>query len=389
MNLLFVLDHIFLTRGDTVYSNTFSYEFLERYVDLFSQVTVVARQRAIDRMPSVPVASGPGVRFVFLESIASPYAFFGRRQRHAKILGSLIAAHSALIVRLPSEFGLMAARAARRMQKAYLAETVGCAWDAMRHYGGWQARLYAPLLFWRMRRAVRHAGFVLYVTDYFLQRRYPPSPQAKTAAVSDVLLPENGPEVLSRRLEKIRMAGAKVVIGTIANLDLRYKGVDTAIKAAALLKAGGMDVEYRIVGEGAAEPHRVLAQGLGIESSLVFEGKKRHEDVFAWFDAIDLYVLPSMTEGLPRSLIEAMSRACPAVGTTVGGIPELLEPAVLTSPGNAEGLAATIVALAPDAAMMMHQARRNHAEAKRFEKNLLEGRRRAFLSAFRDACLRT
>ena len=66
------------------------------------------------------------------------------------------------------------------------------------------------------------------------------------------------------------------------------------------------------------------------------------EMVRAQLDKADLFILPSKTEGLPRALVEAMARALPCIGTTVGGIPELLPSEDLVPPGDVKALAETI-----------------------------------------------
>ena len=58
------------------------------------------------------------------------------------------------------------------------------------------------------------------------------------------------------------------------------------------------------------------------------------KEVMAWLDGIDIYLQPRMAEGLPRSLIGAMSRGCPFVGSRCGGITGLLEEECLIEPGN-------------------------------------------------------
>lgn len=387
MKLLFVHDHVYLSRSGEVHSGTFTYAFFKSYLEVFSEVTVVARMREAEAAVTDPAAGGEGVRFVFLKSIATPGSFFGLRQRQARIITNLMDEHDAIIVRLPSEFGMMAAGIAHRKQKPYMAEVVGCALDAMRHYGGWKAHLYAPVFFLKMRHAVRHASYVAYVTQQFLQQRYPASGQAETIAVSDVSLPSPDANVLDARLVKIAKRQGKVVCGTIANLDLRYKGIDSALKAIAALSAGGYAVQYRLLGEG--DPARCVASAekLGIGQSVFFEGKKVAGDaVRSWLDGIDLYILPSLTEGLPRSLIEAMDRACPAVASSVGGVPELLEPSVLFPPGDVDAMAAKVAAFISDRQKMMQSAERNYTVAQRYGKEKLQKKREMFLRAFRDAC---
>ena len=58
-----------------------------------------------------------------------------------------------------------------------------------------------------------------------------------------------------------------------------------------------------------------------------------------WLDGLDIYIQPSFQEGLPRALVEAMSRGLPALGSSVGGIPELLPSYCLHEPGDSSKLA--------------------------------------------------
>ncbi|WP_345987959.1 glycosyltransferase family 4 protein [Sulfurimonas sp. HSL1-2] len=383
MKLLFVHDHIFVTGGGKVYSNTFPYELLRRYIDMGLEVTVVARCRETGTAPELPVASGSGVSFVFLENIASFKAFFGARQRQRQRLTTLVATHDYVIARVPSEFGLMAAAIARRLNKPCLLEVVGCAWDAMWYYGSLKARLYAPLLYVRMRRAVRQVHYVSYVTEGFLQHRYPPGPNAMTAAISDIILPDADEAVLRGRIEKINHPEAKPVLGTIANLGLAYKGVDVAIRAMAVIKSRGIDIEYRVLGGGDPDRYRALAARLGIDGDVHFDGNVPGGDaVYRWLDAIDLYLQPSLTEGLPRSLIEAMSRGCPAVGANVGGIPELLDETVLFRHTAPQQLVSLIIALLNDRLRMRQAAKRNFDVARQYENARLGVQRRVFLERF-------
>ena len=98
----------------------------------------------------------------------------------------------------------------------------------------------------------------------------------------------------------------------------------------------------------------------------------------------DLFVLPSLTEGLPRALLEAMARGLAAVGTAVGGIPELLPPDCLVPPRNAAALARLVreVMTKPDTLEAM--AQRNQAVARMYHERVQTPIRREFLIAVRD-----
>lgn len=84
---------------------------------------------------------------------------------------------------------------------------------------------------------------------------------------------------------------------------------------------------------GSGHVSNSFAGRLGVADRVTFVGTvPAGAAVRAHLDAADLVVVPSRTEGLPRALIEAMARGLPAVGTTVGGIPELLADVDLVPP---------------------------------------------------------
>src|SRR5699024_6751625 len=91
------------------------------------------------------------------------------------------------------------------------------------------------------------------------------------------------------------------------------------------LVSQGITVEYQAVGGGSPTRLKHLARELGIEDRVKFLGPLDHDAVFSWLETVDIYAQLSRTEGLPRALVEAMSRGCACIGTEVGGIPELLE----------------------------------------------------------------
>jgi glycosyltransferase involved in cell wall biosynthesis len=84
-------------------------------------------------------------------------------------------------------------------------------------------------------------------------------------------------------------------------------------------------------------------------------------------DKADVFVLPSYQEGLPRAMIEAMARALPCIGSTVGGIPELLNQEDMIPPGNVAALADKIRSVVTNPERMNMMSARNWEKAKKYD----------------------
>ena len=385
MSVLFVYDHCFMIKNVSVYSHTFGYELFKPYVEVFSKITIVARSVDVGDVEGAHISMGEGVEFVFMENISTFGSFFGLRQDISKQMQALIDTHDTVIVRLPSELGLMASNLAHEMHKKYLIEVVGCAWDAMWNYGGIKAKIYAPYFFLKVKNSLDHAYYATYVTTQFLQGRYPASEYSKTIGVSDVVLAKSDEKTLSRRIQKIEKIDGKVIFGTIGSLSVKYKGIESALIILGKIASKYDNFEYRILGEGDPGVYITVASKLGIADKVFFDGLlPRGEEVDAWLDRIDIYLQPSLTEGLPRSLIEAMSRGCPSLASSVGGIPELLDKKVLFSSMDREEMFEKIEALMYDKQKMRDLAEENFNKAKAYQQKELDKKRKRFWIDFRD-----
>jgi glycosyltransferase involved in cell wall biosynthesis len=136
-----------------------------------------------------------------------------------------------------------------------------------------------------------------------------------------------------------------------------------------------------MVGAGRYLPEmKTLAGKLGIADRVEFRGElPSGRPVFDFLDSIDLFVMPSRAEGLPRALVEAMSRGCPCIASAVGGIPELLAADDLVPAGSPEELAKLILQVATDSNRLFAMSARNLAKADQFNPQALNESRRAFL----------
>ena len=141
------------------------------------------------------------------------------------------------------------------------------------------------------------------------------------------------------------------VLGYVGRLSAE-KGLKYLITACAELVASGIPLRALIIGEG---PQRneleQLSRQLGLGDQVVFAGFQK--DVAQWLPCMDVFVLPSLTEGTPMALLEAMTYGVPAVASAVGGVPEMIkngETGILVPPGKAEEISNATLALFRDPA---------------------------------------
>jgi glycosyltransferase involved in cell wall biosynthesis len=366
-------------------SGSFPAEVWDRYLKHFQEVHVIAREGSpVMAGARMARADHAGVSFEFLANMSTPEQLLFRFGESANRMREAVAAADAVVARLPSEIGLLAIDHARRAGKPYAVEVVGCAWDGTFNYGGLAGRLYAPLSFLRNRRAIGRAPLALYVTSSWLQSRYPT--KGESIYASDVVLLPMSAEAIRRRQARLELLanGRRPVLGTIASLHTRSKGVQTALRALARLRRSGLSLEYKVLGSGPLEPWRQLAEDLGVADLVAFDGtRSAGEGVSAWLDDIDIHLQPSFQEGLPRATIEAMGRGVACIGSTCGGIPELIPRQRLHRPGDAEGLGSRIRELATDPTALAAASRADRETIRQFDRETLEARRRDFYGRLR------
>lgn len=382
MKALFVHDHRFMPVGGGVLSEAqFSSLMWARYLRAFNELYVLARRGRIaagKRPQDLETSSRSEVHFRFAPSLSSPIACITRRREALAVTQQCVADVDVVIARVPSELGLLAMEVAKRMSKPWVVEVVGCPWDAFWNFGSWRGKAYAPIVTWRMRRAVARSRFALYVTREFLQRRYP-CPGGITVACSNVEIPKPSEVVLSARLTRYQVPRQSFILGHIGSLHSAYKGLQTILKTLANIKRTFHNVELRVLGPGDARRWQELADRYGVLDMVKFQGTlPSGEPVLRWLDDLDVYLQPSYTEGLPRALIEAMSRGCAAIGSWAGGIPELLSPEVLIKPGDSRALAGLIARLIENSDLQRQQARKNWNTAGEYSREVLEARRQNF-----------
>lgn len=147
--------------------------------------------------------------------------------------------------------------------------------------------------------------------------------------------------------ESLRLPKNKKILLSIGNL-LEVKGHCYLVEAMKIVEDKRKDVICIIIGSGPLkqELNDQIMQ-LRLEKDIIFTGRKPHDEIPLWMNACDLFVLPSLNEGNPTVMFEALGCGKPFVGTKVGGVPEIItsdQYGLLVEPADSEDLAEKILA---------------------------------------------
>jgi glycosyltransferase involved in cell wall biosynthesis len=196
------------------------------------------------------------------------------------------------------------------------------------------------------------------------------------------LLPDTLDPFYSRTANKIRPAtelglprGHMMLAVTRLAITEAYKRIDLVINAMPAILNHIPDAFCVVVGQGGDRPRlEKLAQDMSVADRVVFTGFVPDELLPSYYDACDLFVLPSLKEGFGIVFLEAMYHAKACVGAAAGGIPEVVkdgETGLLAQPSSVDSFVQCVVRLLGDRQERDAMGRRGEERLKRefsFEK---------------------
>lgn len=221
-----------------------------------------------------------------------------------------------------------------------------------------------------------------YVTESYLQKKYPPrinfekNSKAFTSHYSSVELADKSfatPRICKRKNEYL--------ISHASNYFSGYeKGHKTLMDAIKKVNDAGYNVKALFVGDGPLRNEfELYAKNNGISDKVNFVGRLANGDeVRKTIHNSDIFILPTLAEGLPRVLLEAMSEGIPCLSSPTCGIPEILENEYLYDFSDSDGFAKGIISLINDPDKMTSLSIKNINTAKQFSASILNSRRKEF-----------
>lgn len=371
MRILMASDFTIYKYSDKYYAKTQHSTIIRRYYNAFGSMILCCRVAAAEG----DTAAFEEITDVLEEVLPLKGLFDTITGRCQAMIGAKICSCDLVIGRFHSMVACVAADCAKQHGKPFFAELMGDAWDAYWNHGV-AGKIIAPFIFLKTKQAVKSADYALYVTSEFLQQRYPCRNESISA--SNVRIDRLKPEVLDNRLLRIKEYDPKsITLMTTAAVDVRYKGHEYVIQAIPLLNQVGVRVKYVMIGGGSQDFLKSVAKKCGVEDQVEFLGRMPLERVFDRLDYADIYIQPSLQEGLPRSVIEAMSRGCPVIGAKTAGIPELIAPECVVRRKSVKDIVDTILAI-NNPETLTQLAKQNFETAGGYLDEVLDARRSAY-----------
>ncbi|HEY3245972.1 MAG TPA: glycosyltransferase [Phycisphaerae bacterium] len=375
--VVFLDDHYVATPAGVFGTLALPYTYWKQYLEAFDEVRLVARvaQRAqVD--PRWNRADGPGVQFIPIPEYAGFWENLTHLPRNLARARAGLAAGDFYLLK-GSTLAAFAWIWLTLLRRPYARTVMGhegftvALLPNLQRFG--LASRVAQFTHWLGCRQVQGAACVHY-WSHSLHAAYPPPRGAPRYVFAEVELADGvltGP----RGAETFCADPLRLVSVGRMSPEKGYRELLEALKI--LHESGERRWTLEAVGGGPElEKLRELVVQYGLADRIRFVGLiPWGPELFARLDHADLYVLPSLTEGMPRAPLEAMARGLPVISTTVGGMPDVVGPAQLVPPGDPGALADVIqqyigqrsklAAMSPEA---FHVAMRFHPSQIRKEK---------------------
>lgn len=216
-----------------------------------------------------------------------------------------------------------------------------------------------------------------YCSDY-LVKKYPPKVPYLVCPNVEIGTDD---EILVERKKTIIDKDKQIIVGLIGTLNSN-KGIDTAIKSINLLP---MNYTLEIVGGGNNEKYVKLANKLNVQERVKFLGYfPKKEAIDEWLRKVDIYIQPSLSEGIPRSAIEAMAAACPLIVSNKIGASSWIDEEWHIKPRKYKELSEKILLMGSSENIRIQQSLKNFETAKRFSPEIREEKMDYYYRFFKE-----
>lgn len=383
--LLSIDDYVYFSNGRYYFDASTSKGMLERYLRIFEIIYLVARVKKLKKIYEGYIEINLYNGRISIVQIP----FFRGYEIVLKILNislmvrKTISNCDAALIRMPSLLGVIVICISTLKNFKYALEVVAdpkiISNKPIKTKIG---RVLEHFLKW----ACKNANGVSYVTKSHLQRLYPCSINAFTSSYSSIELNDS----YYGQPKEFKDNGVFNIIHISFHITTSNKGQDIVIKTLKILRDSGLNVYSNFVGTGNyIENLKSLATELQVIKYVNFLGFKSKEEVRELLLKSDIMIFPSISEGMPRVILEACAVGLPCVASSVGGIPEILTSDVLFNPDDVIGFKNKTRQILTSKEYYEELSRQNFEMSRLFSKKYLEKKRDTFYKNLKICCQNT
>lgn len=386
MKLLVATDaHLYQTPDGKYWCGSiYGYDFWKRYLNVFENVKVVARTKKIQNIDGKKLrVDGEAVEVFPIPFYQGPKELL---KVYLKIQSKLKGVDNdcdAALMRMPSQTATMVYQhLSRRIPVA--GEIVYDMMDDVNQSGQNPIlKILNIITSNRLKKFCLNANGVSYVTEHSIQSHYPSHSMIYGSSdsyfhthYSTITLSEDaftGPRNFSGKTE------IKLVLSSVA-MNSERKGERVVIETVKKCRDKGYKVSAMLIGDGLLRSSfENYAKKLGVDNYIEFTGLLPSSDHVrtAMFDA-DIFIFPTMGEGLPRGILEAMAIGLPVLSTPVGGIPEVIDSKYLFSPLDSDSFSDMVCQLIDNTDELNKMSEINFIKSKEFNNTILQKKRDEF-----------
>jgi L-malate glycosyltransferase len=385
---------MFRTPDGFVWTNSvYGYDFFQRYLDVFDEVRLVTRMKDIryNEIGNRIRVDGEGIEFFSLPFYRGPWEYITKLKKIQASFDKAISGCDCAILRIPDQMSFQLFSKIKKSKIPCAIEVVAHSWELFSP--GTIKTVVRPFLriLWDLlqKRTCKTADGVSYVTEEYIQKRYPSNIATNnherfetfytSANLSECFF--NGPRDASSFNKDIH------TLVHISGINNSAKGHSELLHALAALKEKGKLYRMIFVGGGTLlDYYKELSSKLDLTEEVTFYGHIPNvENIAKILKESDIFVFPTMTEGLPRVVLEAMASGLPCIATKVGGIPELLSEHGLVEPNNIEMLEKKILELSDKIEVLQEESFVNFSKvSNNYHPRIVQEKRKDFYNKLRD-----
>lgn len=360
----------------------YSYSFFKRYLQVFENIKLVCRvenKDNVDKKKYIEL-SGPNLEVYSLPFYHGPWNYAKNIFRIKKSLRKSFDDCDCAILRIPDEVSFSLLKLIKKKRKPICVEVVSDCWDFFRP--GTFKTLLRPLLrmkwHFNQKKACKVSDCVSYVTEKYIQRRYPSNCDGNLRFESYY----TSADMYDYFYKKPKVADDFfkdncVHLVNVAGINSFAKGHKIMLDVVRMLLNEGIDVKFTFVGGGSKlDFFKSYAKNINVGSNVEFVGNVN--DYLKIIDILsnnDIFIFPTKTEGLPRAVLEAMASGLPCISSRVGGVPELLDENFLVDFDDTYGFYSKIILLIKNKDIAIKQSENNFNKARLYSYGLINKKR--------------